>query len=192
MSNIIFATNNQHKLKEVKQILSNKFEILSLVDIEFYGEIPETSPTIEENALQKANYIFERYNTNVFSDDTGLEVEALNGAPGVYSARYAGLNCSFEDNVNKLLKEMQGKTNRNARFKTVIALIYNNKHYCFEGIINGQIAQMPIGDKGFGYDPIFIPETYTPTFAQMEVEQKNAISHRAIAIKKLVDFFNKN
>jgi XTP/dITP diphosphohydrolase len=155
-----------------------------------HEEIPETAQTIEENAVLKARYIFNHYNFDCFADDTGLEVEALNNAPGVYSARYAGEQKSSEDNINKLLAELNGKTNRNARFKTVIALILNGKEYLFEGIINGRIANEKRGEKGFGYDPVFIPNGYEKTFAEMSTSEKNNISHRAIAVQKLAKFLS--
>ena len=187
---LVFATNNQHKLSEIKAILSDKFIIKSLKDIDFYDDIPETNPTIKQNASQKSHYIFDRFNINVFADDTGLEIEALDGRPGVYSARYAGENATYEQNMLKALQEMEGKTNRNARFVTVISLILNEKEYFFEGIINGTITTEPHGTEGFGYDPIFMPNGYNKTFAQLSAEEKNRISHRGLATQKLVDFLN--
>ncbi len=187
---IVFATNNQHKLSEVRSIVEQNIVIKSLSDIGFSGDIPETNPTIAQNASQKSHYIFDRYNFNVFADDTGLEIEALNGEPGVYSARYAGASCSFEDNMNKVLEKMHGVANRNARFITVISLIISGKEYLFEGIVNGIITTEKYGEKGFGYDPIFMPSGYDITFAQMPAEQKNKISHRALATAKLIDFLN--
>lgn len=187
---LIFATNNLHKLSEIRAILKDKFQIKSLKDIGFVGDIPETNPTILENASQKSHFIYDRYKINCFADDTGLEIEALNGEPGVYSARYAGEKASYEDNMYKTLREMNGKTNRNARFITVISLIIDGKEYFFEGIVNGIITVEPHGSDGFGYDPIFMPEGYDITFAQMSAELKNSISHRGLAMQKLVDFLN--
>lgn len=187
INEVIFATNNAHKLQEIQQIVGDQIKILSLKDIGFTGEIPETQPTIEGNAQQKANYIFERFQKPVFADDTGLEVEALNGEPGVYSARYAGENCSFEDNVNLLLKNLGSNNNRNARFKTVIAMQFSeNQTELFEGIVEGEITNLPSGNGGFGYDPIFKPKGFELTFSEMSTEQKNAISHRGLATQKLV------
>lgn len=190
MTTLIFATNNQHKLQEIRQILKQKIQIKGLKDIGFQGEIPETNPTLEGNALQKARYIHERYHTNCMADDTGLEIEALNGKPGVYSARYAGENCSYEDNMQKVLMEMKGKTNRRAKFRTVIALILDNKEYLFDGEIKGIITTEKYGTKGFGYDPIFLPDGESLTFAELPPERKNEISHRGLATGKLVQFLN--
>ncbi len=188
MKEIIFATNNLHKLLEINQIISDQFKVLGLKDIGFDEDIPETEPTIEGNALQKATHIYMRYSKDCFADDTGLEVDALNGAPGVYSARYAGPDCSYADNVNKLLEAMQGKGNRKARFKTVIACFLNGKTYAFEGIVNGQILLKPQGGGGFGYDPVFMPDGFDQSFAEMSAKLKNSISHRGIAVNKLVNF----
>mgnify|MGYP000386207165 CR=1 FL=1 len=186
---LIFATNNAHKLQEIQEIIGDKFKILSLKDIGFNEEIPETQPTIEGNAKQKAQYIFDRYEKPVFADDTGLEVDALNGEPGVYSARYAGENCTFEDNVNLLLKNLDGHSNRHSQFKTVIALqLSETKVELFEGIIKGDITENCLGEKGFGYDPIFKPYGSQQTFAEMGSEEKNRISHRGLATQKLVSF----
>ncbi len=185
---IVFATNNPHKLQEIRDILGTEFNIVSLKELGFSGEIPETGNTLKENASQKSHFIYNRFNTDCFADDTGLEVDALNGEPGVYSARYAGENCSYSDNVNKLLRKMKGKTGRNARFKTVISLILNGKEYFFEGTVEGKIVEKPQGDSGFGYDPVFMPYGYDKTFAQMPAELKNKISHRGKAVKKLVEF----
>lgn len=190
MKKIIFATNNVHKLQEISFITRDKIELLTLKDIGFVGDIPETSPTIKGNALQKAQYIHERYHLDCFADDTGLEVVALNGAPGVFSARYAGENASYNDNVVKLLQELEGTTQREARFITVIALILKGEKYFFEGIINGHISTEPAGKAGFGYDPVFVPEGYNQSFAQLSSELKNSISHRAIATQKLIAFLN--
>jgi len=187
---IVFATRNKHKLFEVSKILPNYIEILNLDDINCEAEIPETSDTIKGNALQKANYVKDHFGADCFADDTGLEIDALGGAPGVYSARWAGKNCSYLDNVNKTLKELKGIKNRTARFKTVIALNLNEKTYLFEGIIEGEITEHTLGVSGFGYDPIFRPEGYSETFAEMALEIKNKISHRAIAVEKLVAFLS--
>lgn len=190
MRKLVFATNNTHKLDEVRNITGNQVNIVSLSDINCHEDIPETADTLEGNALQKARYIKEKFGYDCFADDTGLEVEALNGAPGVYSARYAGPGHNAEANMNKLLKEMEGKENRKARFRTVIALILDNKEYLFEGIVNGTIIAEKTGSEGFGYDPIFVPENYTETFAEMGNDLKNKISHRAEATKKLTNFLS--
>lgn len=186
----VFATNNAHKLEEVTAILGDKIELLSMKDIHCHADIPETADTLEGNALLKARYIFENYNMDCFADDTGLEVEALNGAPGVYSARYAGPGHDSEANMKKLLREMEGMENRKARFRTVIALILDGKEYLFEGIVNGQITKDKRGTSGFGYDPIFMPDNHTETFAEMGNDIKNTISHRAEAVKKLSAFLS--
>ncbi len=191
MQAIIFATNNKHKLGEIRQILRDKFLIKSLSEIGFNEDIPETNPTLEGNALQKARTIYNRFQTNCMADDTGLEIEALDGRPGVYSARYAGEGCSFEDNMNKALKEMHGETNRKAKFRTVIALILDGKEYLFEGEVSGIITTEKHGTGGFGYDPIFLPNGETQTFAELPPERKNQISHRGLATKKLIKFLNK-
>ncbi len=190
MRKLVFATNNIHKLDEVRNITGNQVNIVSLSDINYHEDIPETADTLEGNALQKARYIKEKFGYDCFADDTGLEVEALNGAPGVYSARYAGPGHDAEANMNKLLKEMEGKENRKARFRTVIALILDNKEYLFEGIVNGTIIAEKTGSEGFGYDPIFVPENYTETFSEMGNDLKNKISHRAEATKKLTNFLS--
>lgn len=188
---IVFATNNLHKLEEVKSMIDNSVEILSLKDINCTEDIEEYGKTIEENAKIKAEYINNKYNINTFADDTGLEVESLNGEPGVHSARYAEeVSHDAEANINKLLNNLKGKENRKAQFKTVIALIYQNKEYLFEGIIKGEIIKEKRGSKGFGYDPVFIPEGYDKTFAELGNEIKNQISHRAIAVKKLCEFLH--
>ena len=188
MKTLIFASNNSHKLSEIRNLLDNIVDIQSLKDINLEGDIPETSDTLEGNATQKAEWIYNRTGKNCFADDTGLEVEALDGAPGVYSARYAGENCSFTDNVNKLLKAMEGKTNRKARFRTVICLIENGKKHYFEGIVNGTIVEKGSGNMGFGYDPIFVPDGYNISFAEMPIDEKNKISHRGLATQKLVEY----
>ena len=189
---IVFATNNSHKLEEISQIVNNKFEILSLYDIDCHEDIPETADTLEGNALLKASYIYERYGLDCFADDTGLEVEALDNAPGVYSARYGGEDKNPEKNMNKLLSEMERQANRKARFRTVIALILNGEKHLFEGIINGTITETRKGNAGFGYDPIFQPEGYNETFAELGNDLKNRISHRAKATQQLIDFLNKS
>lgn len=197
---IVFATNNSHKLQEIRDILGNEFEIVSLKEIGCDVDIPETGDTLEENALQKAQYVYDHYHISCFADDTGLEVEALNGAPGVHSARYAEeTDHDSEANMNKLLQELEGKENRQARFRTVICLI-EKKDVCpcgctsikkvhrFEGIVNGTIATEKHGTEGFGYDPIFIPEGYNKSFAELGENIKNCISHRAKAVDKLAEF----
>ncbi len=188
MKSLVFATNNRHKLDEVRAILSGKYRITSLEEIGCFDEIPETSDTIAGNALQKAKFIVEHYNKGCFADDTGLEVEALDGRPGVYSARYAGEGASYEDNVTKLLEELKGKSNRNARFRSVIAMVDQGKVELFEGIITGTIIHERRGTSGFGYDPVFVPEGYDQTFAEMPPELKNTISHRALAVNALVNY----
>lgn len=188
---LVFATNNAHKLKEMQKITAaTEVEIVSLADIDCHDDIPETADTLEGNALQKARYIKEHYGYDCFADDTGLEVEALNNAPGVYSARYAGPGHDSEANMNKLLHEMEGKENRKARFRTVIALILNGEEHLFEGIVNGFITLEKKGTTGFGYDPIFQPESYEQTFAELGEDIKNNISHRALATKKLANFLS--
>ncbi|MDR2389431.1 MAG: non-canonical purine NTP diphosphatase [Tannerellaceae bacterium] len=188
MKTLVFATNNPHKLEEIQNILSGKIRIRSLSEINCPEDIPETADTLEENALMKARFVKENYGYDCFADDTGLEVEALNDAPGVYSARYAGEARSFQANKEKLLKEMQGKDNRKARFRTVIALILNEKEYVFEGLVNGFITKEERGSEGFGYDPLFVPDGYEQTFAELGNDIKNTISHRALAGKKLATF----
>ena len=184
----VFATNNAHKLEEVTAILGNRIELLSLKDIHCHTDIPETADTLEGNALLKAQYIYENYQMDCFADDTGLEVEALNGEPGVYSARYAGDIHNSEANMLKLLHNMENKENRQAQFRTVISLILDETEYQFEGIIKGKIITEKRGSSGFGYDPIFIPEGYDKTFAELGDEIKNKISHRAQAVNKLCKF----
>ena len=185
---LVFATNNQHKLKEVQALLGNHFRLLSLTDIGFDEEIPEDFDTLQDNALQKARYINSRLGYNCFADDTGLEVDALNGEPGVYSARYAGEAKNPHDNIVKLLQNLSGVKNRRAQFRTVIALILDGNEYLFEGKVDGEIIDKGRGSDGFGYDPIFLPEGYSQTFAEMPLELKNQISHRGRAVVKLVDF----
>jgi XTP/dITP diphosphohydrolase len=189
---LVFATHNKNKLQELKMLLPKSFELVSLIDINCIEEIKETENTLHGNALLKAKYVNEKYKLNCFADDSGLEVEALNGAPGVYSARYAGPEQSAEKNIQKLLKELEGKPDRKACFKTVISLVLNGKEYFFEGEIKGEITNEKLGKEGFGYDPIFRPEGNTKTFAQMNAFEKNKISHRALAVNKLVDFLKQN
>ena len=189
MEKLVFATNNVHKLEEIRHILGNQFEIVSLKEIQCFDEIPETSNTLEGNALQKAEWVKNRYGYDCFADDTGLEVAALGGAPGVFSARYAGEEATYEDNNTKLLFELNGIQDRKAAFKTVICLIYKGSIHFFSGVIEGNIIEENRGAKGFGYDPIFIPKGYNLTFAELGSEIKNKISHRARATQKLEDFF---
>lgn len=189
MKKLVFATNNAHKLDEIRAILGDKIEILSLNDINCHADIPETADTLQGNAALKAQYIYENYGLDCFADDTGLEVEALNGAPGIYSARYAGgEGHDSEANMKKLLSEMQNKDNRKARFRTVICLIEGGKERFFEGIVNGSIIRERKGGSGFGYDPVFMPDGYSETFAEMGNDEKNKISHRARAVQKLCDY----
>ena len=187
---LVFATNNLHKLKEVQEMLSNSIEVLSLKDIGCFEDIEETESTLEGNAKLKADYITEKYGFDCFADDTGLEVEALDGKPGVYSARYAGEHGNAEKNMEKLLVELQNKSSRKAKFRTIIALNLRNKQYLFEGICDGEILNEKTGVKGFGYDPIFKPSNASCSFAEMNSEEKNIISHRGIAIQELVQFLN--
>lgn len=200
---IVFATNNQHKLEEIRSILGSQFQVLSLSDIGCHEDIPETGQTLEDNATMKAQYIYDKYHVNCFADDTGLEVDALGGAPGVYSARYASLFDSndnaneakpkdhdSEANMDCLLRKLGNNNNRKARFRTVIALIIEGKVTTFEGIVEGNIIQERRGGEGFGYDPIFQPEGYDKTFAELGVDTKNHISHRARAVAKLYDYLN--
>lgn len=185
---LVFATANQNKAKEIQLLIPNSIEILSLNDINCQEEIPETQATIEGNASQKAFYVYEKYNQDCFADDTGLEIEALNGQPGVLSARYAGEAKNANDNMDKVLLEMKGMSNRKARFKTVISLVINGKELQFEGIVNGTILTEKRGNSGFGYDPIFLPDGGSKSFAEMELSEKNTISHRARAVNKLVEY----
>lgn len=188
MKTLVFATHNQHKLIEISAMISNKFELKSLNDINCFDEIPEEKDTLEGNALDKARFVFEKCGLNCFADDTGLEIEALHGKPGVYSARYAGESKDSQANMNKVLAEMEGISNRKARFRTVIALIIEGKEFLLEGIVNGIIIEHKRGNSGFGYDPIFIPDGYNTTFAEMDLIEKNKISHRANATLKLIEF----
>lgn len=185
---LVFATNNKHKLEEVRAIIGDRVEILSLNDIDCHDDIPETADTLQGNALIKARYIHEKYNVDCFADDTGLEVEALDGAPGVYSARYAGEECDSQANMHKLLENLTGENNRNAQFRTVIALIIKGEEKLFNGIVKGEISREKMGNSGFGYDPIFIPEGFSQSFAQMSSEMKNSISHRYRATEQLSNY----
>jgi XTP/dITP diphosphohydrolase len=187
--NLIFATNNRHKLTEVNQILGDTIELTTLAECGITEEIPETSPTIQGNALQKARYVWERTGRSCFADDTGLEVDALNGAPGVRSARYATDGHDFDANVTLLLRNLEGVTERSAQFRTVVALILDGEEYLFEGIVRGHITSERFGEGGFGYDPVFVPEGEVMTFAEMSAEAKNAISHRGRAMTKLAEWF---
>lgn len=187
---LVFATHNRHKLDEVAAILPPDIELVSLSDLDCFEDIPETAETLRENAMQKARYVYERYGLNCFADDTGLEVEALNGAPGVRTARFAGEHCSSSDNVDKLLRVLDGATNRRACFKTTIALILDGEDHYFDGKVDGLIATERLGEGGFGYDPVFCPIETGLSFSQMGVAEKNRISHRARAVQALVDFLH--
>ncbi|MDF1516747.1 MAG: non-canonical purine NTP diphosphatase [Lutibacter sp.] len=188
---LVFATNNKHKLEEVQAMLTN-FEIVSLADISCFEDIPETADTLEGNAILKANFITKNYGLDCFADDTGLEVEALNNEPGVYSARYAGEDNNAEANIKKLLNNLENNPNRRAQFKTVIALNIHGKQFIFEGVCKGNILTDKRGESGFGYDPIFIPDGFNRSFAEMNMTEKGSISHRGKAIEKLVTFLNEN
>ena len=185
---LVFATNNLNKLKEVQEMLSNAIEIVSLKDISCFDEVEETETTLEGNAKLKATYITQKFGYNCFADDTGLEVASLDGKPGVYSARYSGEPANSEKNMQKLLTELKGKENRKAQFRTAICLNLNGKQYLFEGVCKGEILKEKHGEKGFGYDPIFKPTGFSKSFANMNLEEKNKVSHRGIAIQKLIDF----
>jgi len=193
MQQLVFATQNEHKVVEINRLLSDlvgfeAYEVRSLSACGIDEDIPETAETIEGNAKQKAYHIHEKYGFNCFSEDTGLEVEALDNAPGIFSARYAGPQKNSKDNIKKLLKELSGQKNRRARFRTVICLIIDQKEYIFEGIVNGNISETESGESGFGYDPVFIPDGYESSFAQMDLTQKNQISHRSVAFSKMMEF----
>jgi len=188
MRTLVFATNNKHKLHEVREMLDGVVEIKSLDEMGLSGDIPETADSLQGNALLKAQWVWERTHMDCFADDTGLEVEALGGAPGVYSARYAGPQCSFDDNVNKLLAAMEGQTNRRADFRTVICLIEQGTPRYFEGRVDGVILTERYGSEGFGYDPVFMPDRFAVSFAEMPLEVKNQISHRGRAVASLVDY----
>lgn len=185
---LVFATNNPNKLMELQNLLGDDIELLSLADINCNDEIPEDHETLEENATQKAEYIYNKFKLNCFADDTGLEIEALNNEPGVYSARYAGVDKDAKANMKKVLKNLEGESNRLARFRTVISLFLNDEEYQFEGIVHGNILESEKGRDGFGYDPIFEPKGYSISFAEMEMSEKNRISHRGLAVQKLVKF----
>lgn len=185
---LVFASNNKNKIKEIQLLLPDTIQVLSLEDISCFEEIPETADTIEGNAILKANYVSEKYGYNCFADDTGLEVAALNGEPGVYSARYAGEQKDANDNMDKLLLNLEGKSNRSAQFKTVIALNLNGNQNLFTGIIKGKIIEQKFGTNGFGYDPIFVADGYDKTFAELSIDEKSSISHRGLAVKQLVNF----
>lgn len=188
MKKIVFATNNPHKLEEIQQLLGQEVKLLSLADIQCQEEIPETSETLEGNASQKAFYVFDKYGYNCFADDTGLEIDALNGRPGVYSARYAGEEKSSEKNMDKVLAELDNNNQRTARFRTVISLIIDGKETQFEGVVEGEMLRQRQGGKGFGYDPIFQPKGYKSSFAEMGLDEKNTISHRARATRQLIAY----
>ena len=188
---LVFASNNKNKIQEIQALVPNTIQVVSLEDIGCTEDIPETADTIEGNAILKANYVTEKYGYDCFADDTGLEVDALNSAPGVYSARYAGEQKDANDNMDKLLSELKDKSNRKANFKTVIALNLNGKQNLFTGIINGKIINEKIGTNGFGYDPIFVADGFDKTFAELTMEEKSTISHRGIAVKELIHFLQK-
>ena len=188
---IVFATNNPNKIVEIKDLLPEEIQILSLKDINCNEQLPETQNTLEGNAKQKAEFVFTNYGYNCFADDTGLEIEALNNGPGVYSARYAGDDCSPNDNMQKVLQKLEGENNRGAKFRTVIALIMNGNTLLFEGECKGEITKEKAGEKGFGYDPIFLAKGFDKTFAQMSKQEKGTISHRGIATSKLVEFLQR-
>ncbi len=202
MKRLVFATNNKHKLSEVRAALGDSIDVVSLADVNLEGDIPETADTLQGNALQKAQWVVDKLGVRgeelggfdgVFADDTGLEVEALDGAPGVYSARYAGEHCSFDDNIDKLLAALDGKENRRADFRTVICLIENGEPRYFEGRVDGQIlTERHSNGEGFGYDPVFMPDRFAVSFAEMPLDVKNRISHRGLAVKKLADYLTSN
>lgn len=189
---LVFATNNQHKLNEIQALLGETIQVLCLNDINCDEDIPETGETLEANALQKSEYIYRRYGVNCFADDTGLEIDALNGEPGVYSARYAGEEKNAEANMEKVLKNLNGQKNRKAKFRTVISLMIDGVEYQFEGVVEGEILESESGSEGFGYDPIFKPDGYQESFAEMDMSLKNKISHRGRAIVKLIDFLKEH
>ncbi|MFP4620322.1 MAG: non-canonical purine NTP diphosphatase [Bacteroidales bacterium] len=189
---LIFATNNPHKAREIQVLLPEEIKVLSLKDINFQGDIPENQNTLEGNAHEKASFIYGRYGKNCFADDTGLEIDALNGEPGVYSARYAGADKNPQANMDKVLRKLEGKSDRRARFRCVISLITGGEEKRFDGAVNGQILHEKRGSEGFGYDPIFLPDGYDQTFAEMPMELKNKISHRSRAINKLTDYLSRH
>jgi len=188
---IVFASNNKNKIKEIQILLSSKIQLLSLEDIGCSEDIPETADTIEGNAIQKANYVTQKYGYDCFADDTGLEIDILGGEPGVFSARYAGQQRNANDNMDKVLTNLKDKASRKANFKTVICLNFQGQQHLFTGRIDGEISTEKIGTNGFGYDPIFVANGYTKTFAELTIEEKSAISHRGLAVKQLVDFLQK-
>jgi XTP/dITP diphosphohydrolase len=190
MKELIFVSHNAHKLEEVKAIVGNNFEVKNLSDINVFDEIPETGLSFKENAQQKAEYIYKKLNCNCFADDSGLSVDALDGEPGIYSARYAGEPCNMQNNIAKLLNNLKEKSDRKAQFTTVIAVVLDGEYHFFEGVIRGKIIDAPRGDNGFGYDPIFVPDGYDQTFAELPTEIKNNISHRAIAMQKFQEFIS--
>ena len=193
MKKLIFATNNKHKVEEVRAALDGVVEIITLSEAGLSGEIPETADTLQGNALQKAQWVWERTHTDCFADDTGLEVDALDGTPGVYSARYAGEHCSFDDNIDKLLAALDGQINRKADFRTVICLIENGEPMYFEGRVDGQVlTERHSNGEGFGYDPVFMPDRFALSFAEMPLDVKNRISHRGLAVQKLVEYLTHN
>lgn len=192
MKTLVFATQNQHKIEEISAILNNNFRILSLNAIGCTTTLPENQSTLEGNALEKAKFVYENYNYNCFADDTGLEIEVLNNRPGVFSARYAGPENNSEANIQKVLDELKGISNRKARFRTVISMIMDEQEFFFEGVVTGVIINEKRGESGFGYDPVFLPDGYSQTFAEMDMAVKNTISHRALAMKKLIDFLSKD
>ena len=192
MRTLIFATNNRHKLQEVSEMLKGIVQIRSLAEMGLEGDIPETADTLQGNALQKAKWVYDRTGMDCFADDTGLEVEALGGAPGVYSARYAGEHCSFDDNIDKLLAALDGNTNRRADFRTVICLMEKGVPRYFEGRVDGVILTERYGKEGFGYDPVFMPDRFAVSFAEMPLDVKNRISHRGLAVQKLVEYLSGN
>lgn len=187
---LVFASNNKNKIAEIQQQVGSQFQIVSLEDIGCFVDIPETAETIEGNAILKANYVTENYALPCFADDTGLEIESLNNEPGVYSARYAGEQKNADDNMNLVLQKLESQSNRKAQFKTIIALNINNEQHLFEGVVKGEITSGKSGNQGFGYDPIFQPEGFSTTFAEMTMEQKAVISHRGIAVQKLIKFLS--
>lgn len=188
---LVFASNNKNKIAEIQQLIGDKFEIVSLQDIGCTEDIPETAETIEGNTILKAQYVYDKYGLSCFADDTGLEIDALQGEPGVYSARYAGEQKNADDNMALVLQKLENKTNRSAQFKTVIALNFGSEHFLFEGIVKGTITPVKRGNEGFGYDPIFQPEGFDVTFAEMSMQQKATISHRGKAVEKLVNFLKR-
>ncbi|MCL2511573.1 MAG: non-canonical purine NTP diphosphatase [Bacteroidales bacterium] len=192
MKKLVFATHNLHKLREIQEIIGDTYQVIGLNELGLHEEIPETADTLEGNAQIKAEYIYEKLGMDCFSDDTGLEIEALNGAPGVYSARFAGEGCTFQDNIKKTLQLLDGVSNRKACFRSVICLIMNGERHFFEGRVDGKIIDVQRGTEGFGYDPIFIPDGFSKTFAEMPLEEKNGISHRGIATQRLIAFLFEN